>query len=681
MIGQKPWMHIMVLAVLMLFSQQAVGKDVVDTLVMNRIYNYRKSVGGSLEGMTTLAYLKYRLRTDRRNKLLFFVPHLHVLARSDDKDHLYEIFSQFVFHEDGTHEMEQIAQSSSFTRRRRSLLNNVQSYLLPRIYNEMLYSDHLLSPFNRRNSRFYRYEVHNTIGNQLQITFKPQAANTQTVRGQAIVDKHTGRVISCTLMGEYDMVSFELRLQMGEQGLYSLIPLESHLKSKFTFLGNKIRGIHEAKFQIPIDLPRPNGVEDHWNIMEQYRPDSLEEEEKMLYFKRDSVIQSRTKNDTVRIRKKNFAKDVLWGIFGENLLQRIKGNFDNDKGYYRLSPILNPLYVGYSERRGFTYRFTLRGGYVFSPNSEIRTRIKLGYSFKLKQFQINVPITFYFDKNHNGYLEAGWRSGEHQTNSTIIDKLRTGQNDTIDWKKMNLDYFRHTKQHLTVHYDFTPYFGIEAGYLFNRWKSVDGKHFDTFNKPKVYQSTSLMCEFRIRPLGYQGPIISVNYERTAKKLSKKGMNYEKWEYDCSYLYRMPLMRSLSLRAGAGYYSTQTEDAYFLDFNNFRDDNIPGGWIDEWSGEFELLHRNWYNSSKYYVRLNATYESPLILLSWVPLVGNIVEKERFYFSALRLSALSNYMEVGYGFTNRLCSVGIFTSFKRFRYEALGFKFGFELFNKW
>ena len=299
----------------------------------------------------------------------------------------------------------------------------------------------------------------------------------------------------------------------------------------------------------------------------------------------------------------------------------------------------------------------------------------------MKQFLVNIPITYTFDKSHNGYIEGGWRSGEHITNSTIIDRLKEERGDTIDWKKMNLDYFRHTKQYLSVHYDFNPYFGMEAGYVFNRWRSVQSKNFDLLDKPTHYKSTSWMCEFSVRPWGYHGPIFTINYERTLKKLSEKGMNYEKWEYDCSYLYRMPLMRSISMRAGAGYYTTHTKDTYFLDYNNFREDNIPGGWNDEWSGEFELLHRNWYNSSKYYLRMNATYESPVIFLSWVPVIGNIVETERFYLSALRLSALSNYVEIGYGFTNRLCSVGFFTSLKRGKYESFGCKLGFELFNKW
>ena len=49
----------------------------------------------------------------------------------------------------------------------------------------------------------------------------------------------------------------------------------------------------------------------------------------------------------------------------------------------------------------------------------------------------------------------------------------------------------------------------------------------------------------------------------------------------------------------------------MDFANFRDNNLPEGWDDDWSGDFQLLDSRLYNESKYYVRSNITYESPLL----------------------------------------------------------------------
>ena len=85
-----------------------------------------------------------------------------------------------------------------------------------------------------------------------------------------------------------------------------------------------------------------------------------------------------------------------------------------------------------------------------------------------------------------------------------------------------------------------------------------------------------------------------------------------------------------MRIGTGFYLHRHHKAYFLNYENFKENNIPGGWNDDWSGEFELLRSDNYNASNYYIRANFTYESPLLLLSWLPLVGNYMETERIYF---------------------------------------------------
>ena len=95
----------------------------------------------------------------------------------------------------------------------------------------------------------------------------------------------------------------------------------------------------------------------------------------------------------------------------------------------------------------------------------------------------------------------------------------------------------------------------------------------------------------------------------------------------------------------------------------------------------MLNANWYNASDYYFRANATYESPLLFLSFCPIVGQIVEKERIYLSALAVRGLLPYVEAGYGFTNRAFSMGIFTGWSKYGFEGVGMKFGFELFNNY
>ncbi len=661
---------------------EARDKDEQTSLVLNRLFNYSLSIDSTIEGHTTTAYLKYKMKTERRNPTLYCAPHLYTLAKAENRSHFGEIYATLIFHEKRDNEVSVHAKSST-VRRQRTLMQNILCYLTPNLYSTTLISDHLLSPFNKKNKHYYKYHITYLSEDEAKLSFKPRFTNTQAVKGNAIIEVSTGRIIRTSFAGEYDMVSFETNLVMGEDDIESLHPLESEMKMKFSFLGNRIRGKYKARYGMPT-IPQDSIIpqDDAREAIEEIRPFPLEEEEEAIYAKYDSVRMSRARDTTTTVSKKNFAKDILWDAIGDKILNRIRGNFGADnRGYYRLSPLFNPLYLSYSKHRGFTYRITLRAGYDINENSDLYTRTKIGYSHRLKQPFFNIPLTYTFDKEKNGYVKIQWRSGERVTSSTVEDKLKREHKDIINWDEMDLEYFRHLCLTLDANYDINKYLGFQMGLAFKRWTSIYEKDFHIVEKPTTYSKTAVTSEVTLRPIGYKGPIFTINYETTFKGRTEPGLNYEKWEFDCSYLRRMPCMRALSMRVGAGFYPTRTTNAYFLDFNNFRENNIPGGWQDDWSGEFELLHSNWYNSSKYYLRANVSYESPMLFLSCVPIVGTIIEKERVYLSVLKLSQIRNYFELGYSITNRLFSIGLFTSFREGHYESFGCEFGFELFNRW
>ena len=681
MISKMACWRILAALLLAVISQAASSKDRLDTLVVNRIFNYRSSIDSTIEGYQTQAYLKYRVKTNRRNAMLLCVPHLYTVARSNQKSHLGESYLTLTFHESEPTESEVHVRTSTI-HRHRTVLPDLYGYLTPNIYQTTLLSDHLYSPFHTRNKRYYKYTLKQVFGTNANVEFRPRVKNTQAVRGNAIVDIETGRIIRCTLLGEFDMVSFEINLTMGAEGLASLLPTTCILKTKFSFMGNNLRGIYEAQYGIaPLaDKALVEGIQAR-EQMDSLRPTPLTTEERDIYAEYDSLRRSKNNADTTTVREKNFIKNFLWDVIGDHLLNRIKGKFDNDRGYYRISPIINPLYLSYSHRKGLTYRLTARAGYVFNDNSNLYVRAKIGYSVKLNHTYFDIPLTYTFDDRNNGKVRLLWRNDELQASSTVLDQLKEKHGNTFDWDTLSLDYFKHSRLALTAQYDLNPYVGVETGILFSQWRSIDKQDFRAMGKPTLYKSTALCEELTIRPLGWGGPIVTIDYERTLNGVTRDDMDYERWEFDCSYLKPLPCLRSLSLRAGFGFYTTGTKNTYFLDFNNFREDNIPGGWNDEWSGDFELLHRNWYNSSHYYIRANAAYESPLLLLSWIPMIGTITENERIYVSALHLSQIKYYMEVGYGFTNRLLSMGIFTGYEEFKHFSLGLRFDFRLFDRW
>ena len=190
-----------------------------------------------------------------------------------------------------------------------------------------------------------------------------------------------------------------------------------------------------------------------------------------------------------------------------------------------------------------------------------------------------------------------------------------------------------------------------------------------------------MFSLTYKPIWLEGLNITTEYERSIKGLLQSNMGFERWELDANYVHSLTRLRRYYIRMGSGLYTKRGSGHYFISFANFHENNIPLGWEDDWTGEFELLRSEWYNSSQFYLRGNFTYESPLLLASRLPLLGRFVEMERIYASALSVKAYTPYIELGYGISTRYLSVGTFMACKKGKYEGFGCKFELELFRNW
>ena len=71
----------------------------------------------------------------------------------------------------------------------------------------------------------------------------------------------------------------------------------------------------------------------------------------------------------------------------------------------------------------------------------------------------------------------------------------------------------------------------------------------------------------------------------------------------------------------------------------------------------------------------------MLAAWMPLVGKYMETERLYLNMLRIQHTRFYTEIGYGFTTRFVSIGLFAGMLNGGINEVGAKFELELFRKW
>lgn len=665
----------MILLLHIIISGWALPRHVPNRRILHRVFSYAAKIDSFHTDTLAGIYTKYRISIEKRNPLLMTVPSLFFVANSGKRNYLGETFQNVILTANKGYNFKNSISISTFPKKKQ-IMPVVLKYLTPTIYNTTIVDNILLSPFNRQNRFFYRYRIRRIIGKNALLTFTPKVDNTQMVKGSAVVESETGRIVSMQFKGEYDMLSFTVDAVMGEKGYNSLFPKTCSVNSIFSYLGNRLRCNIRSVIS-PMNAAVDSLQDKPFIAMNSLRPEPLDSLEQTIY----TEYTTSQSIDTTSI-KKNKVKDFWWNIVGKNLLDNVKRKFGkNEEANLRISPPLNPLFLGYSPRRGITYKFDAKFDYDFAINQNFSIRFNAGYSFKQRQFYFRVPIYYFYNTTRNRYWEIEFGNGNRITNSSVLEQVKKEQGDSINWDNMKLDYFKDTYLKVLHNYDFNEKWGFQLGFTFHDRSPVDITGFNQAGKPKSYRSFAPLFELQYRPFGYSGPIFTADYEQGINKIFGSDSEYARWEFDASYIHKMKCLRSFSARLGGGFYLSKLSNQYFLDYTNFRDNNIPGGWGDEWSGEFELLNSNWYNASAYYIRTNLTYESPLLLLSHIPIVGKIVEKERFYVSTLFVNHLHPYVECGYGFTNRVFSIGAFSAFNNFKYSGFGVKFGIELFSNW
>ena len=653
----------------------ALSKSKRDTLLVNKIFTYRNNFIGSVYDTTSTIYLKYSFLVNKRNPTLFFVPSMYTIAKGSHS-YIGETYGKIKFNNICDYSIQRQITVGSISNHNKTM-PIMLNYIIPDLYNQSLFDEHILSPFYIKNTKFYKYSVMKIGGNNVRVLFRPYMPNTQLVSGSAIVDCLTGRIKSVTMSGSYDMIHFNIKADMGD-GIVSnpLLPVLCNTQADFSFLGNKINTSFSVVLGNRVTYLQ-DSIKPSLNLMDKIRPIPLNDLEKDIYQKymdENSAIDT-TENKSLKRTKK--IKKVVWDIIGDHMLNSMGTKIQN--GYIKLSPLMNPLYLNYSGSRGLSYRINIGACYNFSNNSNIMMSPKVGYNFKIKKWHFEIPLRYTYNKKNDAWTEFTWKTGNRITNSSVLDILKDEMRDTVDFSSLNLDYFDDRMLMLRSNIAITRKFDLTMGCVFHQRNAVNKEPLILMDKPTSYRSFAPQVTLSFIPYT-SGPVFTANYERSLLGVFKSDTEYEKWEFDLSFKKKMNLLRRYSLRIGGGFYTNKSTE-YFVDFSNFCENYIPGGWDDDWSGNFQLLNSQWYNASKYYIRTNVSYESPLLLFTWMPFVGKYIELERLYLSALNIEHTRPYFELGYGLTNRYFSFGLFGSFLNGKPVGLEGKFTLELFKKW
>ena len=657
------------------------AKGQLDSLVMRRVWDFRRNYTQAVNGVEQNVYLRYTYGSERRNPTLFLVPSMYSIARGD-RQYLGESYCKLTFKDVGDYDLKRQVVSTTIPRNRR-VMTSILEYTTPNLYDVSLYPGKLLSPFHRYNRHFYHYQIRQSDDKTAVITFKPKLSNTQLVTGRAIVEVNTGRLTFVSFSGEYDMVTFNVTATMSDD-IQSLLPERCNTDATFRFLGNKISANFTAIYDCPTTLPDSVKNLDSREVMTQLRPVPLRKNEEAIYQQYDQRLATADSiaaaaeaadslaTDSTGKSKRRRLDDTAWDFISDNLLSRFSAHSGGIS--IHISPLFNPQYLSYSHSKGLSYRINIGARYAWNTHRYLTLAPTLGYNFKQRQIYYRAPLRMTYNPKRNGYAEITFANGNHISSGLLADDIRKKTGDSISVPDFKDAYIRVVNN--VVAYDWLE---ITSGIVYHRRQSIDKPLMRALNSPEEYRSFAPMLTVRLTPWA-KGPTLTANYEKSFKNVLKSNLEYERWELDAAYKETLRSMRQINMRVGTGFY-TQRNSAYFVDYTNFRDENLPTGWDDEWAGQFQLLNSRWYNASRYYVRGHVSFDSPLLFLTWLPWVGRFIEMERIYVSALSIQHTRLYSEIGYGFTNRFFSTGIFASFSGTHFQDFGCKFTLELFRKW
>lgn len=668
---------IILLGVLLHCSGFVFSRGIQDTLVVERMFSYRRNFTANASGTTGNAYVKYNFRTVKRNPTLLLIPSMYYIAKGR-RNYVGEVYGQITYNDVGDYGMKRQVFASTIPHNSTTMPTVIQ-YISPNIYGISIYKDILLSPFNRGNRFFYRYRISPSPNGRSCITFTPRQNNTQLVSGFAIVENSTGRIVNCRLNGEHDMVVFDVGINMGEEPIGNgLLPVSCEVRAQFKFAGNNIRANVLAVYNCDTTLPDSVSNVCSTETMQSLRPVALSAVEKEAYQQYQAEQNAAT--DTV-----STSGDKPLDRMGKAALDVLDDYFINSSSLetsgmsIRLSPLLNPSYLSYSRSRGISYKLKLGIQYLFSSEKSISLNPDFGYNFKIKQFFVNSTLRYTYNASKRRWIELTFANGNRIANSSVLDMIKAESRDTINFDALGLDYFNDNMLKAAWNTTVGKRLNFNVGGVYHRRQAVNSESMNIAGKPSTYYSFAPFLAATYIPYA-PGPVFTGNYERGIRHVMHSNTEYERWEFDASFSKKLPCMRRYSVRLGGGFY-TNKESVYFVDFSNFHENYLPGGWDDDWTGDFQLLNSQWYNASNYYLRANASYESPLLLLTWTPLLGKYVEMERLYLSTLQIQHTRPYFELGYGLTTRYFSIGLFGSFLNGSFHEFGSKFTIELFRRW
>lgn len=255
-------------------------KPVVADSILQNIFQFSPFYSRIIDEYKADLYLKGKLKVHKRNHLIRYVPSMFRFEKNVN-DYMIESVSEMHYTAPDIYDRKIKAVSSTFPRDRGQIAD-IAEYLNMNIYSSSLMSDKLLSPLDKKASRYYTYLLDSVAGpndcQKYKILIIPKFKGTQLVSGYMWVSDQVWTIRQLYIEGVYDVINFKVNIIMGEEGDEEFLPVRFDLNLIFKFLGNHLEmncnawmKYHEIHYYNQGEARRKSSKKHHHDLTESYQ--------------------------------------------------------------------------------------------------------------------------------------------------------------------------------------------------------------------------------------------------------------------------------------------------------------------------------------------------------------------------------------------------------------------------
>ena len=700
------------------------AKTTLPDSILQHIFDLATTYSDQVKSYEAELYLKGKMSIHHRNRIIRYVPSMFRFEKGVN-EYIHESLSDLHFTAPDIYDRKVRAVSTTLSRND-SRFFDILDYLKFNIYSPVTMDNKIVSPFRKSSSKHYVYELDTELyvndEECLLINVKPRFNSTQLIEGNFIVSTVDWRVRYMYFKGRYDVVDFSVNMKMGETPETRGLPEYMNVNLMFSFMKNKMEMDYtgwlkysNVKFQTSEDLlmrdiitkrkykKRRYNLSSSYNLtadttktindpvgFRELRPIPISAKEDSIYAnweRRRAERNDTTSNSGQAVEKKQKA-NVFWGQLGDALISSYRIDMSS-VGSVKCSPLINPLMLDYSRRKGFRYRQVFKYNRLFPDGRHLRIAPQIGYNFTKKELYAKLAVKYEYNPILHGAIEIETGNGNRTYSDVIKDKITVEADSAFSAQGLDIDYFKDVYLNLFHSIDIINGLSLKAG-LSMHWRStkstpeleaVAQTQYNSFAPRLRVEWTPGMYYYinggRKIDVGSKYPTFVLDMEKGIPVLNNS-TKYFRMELSAEQTINMGGVHTLAYHVGGGFFA-ETDEMYFVDYVDFADRNLPQGWTDDIGGTFQQLSSRWYNSASNYVRANVTFETPFILLYPFTKALSFIQKERLYGGIVFMPHLTPYVELGYGIGTHVFDVGAFAGFKNGEFFTAGVKFEFKLFD--